>query len=166
VRKEKITLRSGRAQRGHSAGSPSGVGLPQRSRGNALGLAYSRRSTEPIRIQYTQLSQKTVSAVTRRELGGSVCRDAARRCTTTLTGRERAYHDRHADALLVLDSRSLRPKYAACRCLLGTSAGSSPNPSRPRVGPSCAPLARLRTTCWPFLPIAANCANAGGTPQS
>ena len=25
-------------------------------------------------------------------------------------------------------------------------------------------LARLRTTCWPFLPIAANCANAGGTP--
>ena len=57
-----------------------------------------------------------------------------------------------------------RPKYAACRCLLRPSAGSSPNPSRPRVGPACAPLARLRTTCWPFLPIAANCANAGGTP--
>jgi hypothetical protein len=36
------------------------------------GMAYSRRSTEPIRIQYRRLSQKTVSAVTRR-LSGSTC---------------------------------------------------------------------------------------------
>jgi hypothetical protein len=36
------------------------------------GMAYSRRSTEPIRIQYRRSSQKTVSAVTRR-LSGATC---------------------------------------------------------------------------------------------
>jgi hypothetical protein len=33
----------------------------------------------------------------------------------------------------------------------------------PDMGPSCAPLATLRTTCWPSRPIVPSTAIAGGT---
>ena len=41
------------------------------------GMAYSRRSTDPIRIQFRRLSQKTVSAVTRRLSARPACAASA-----------------------------------------------------------------------------------------